>query len=224
MRKRKLADGCWRSAAKRGGRANCFAHQRPVENLKVPYRIDHECSRRSAVLYWDPLEEVETKKLILCLTFLLFFTMSAFCQDDPDTGVVALLLASSANLYPGFGIGSFGIGDQDGGYTQLVSDFIGFACLTASTFLSDIYYGGPLWFDTSSERLRIAGLLLLIPAKVFGAIRPWVYAAGKRKRRTDKAQGASTSVSFGIAPSVTPSATRLGFDIGIEVTLGYALE
>jgi hypothetical protein len=163
------------------------------------------------------------KKPVLCVAIVLLFLHPASCQEDVkyqnDLITLNMLISIGLNLGLGLGIGSFVQGDWLGGVLQLTGEIVGlsiaFSCVIQTAMPREPGEEIPAWVDP----LGNAAVLLVVGARcLWGILRPIRFADLKRSRLMNK------EVTFDIAPSITPSASRRRIGIEIGFTLRYAHE
>jgi hypothetical protein len=164
------------------------------------------------------------KKVIPCIVISMLILARA-SADEPQQpkrpgGPVAL------NVLVGFGLGSFILGDPFGGTIQGVSELVAGVMLLPAmfevgedvlSFLLFPFFGTPSISDASYYLLE-AGMVVLLAARIFGIVRPILYAA----RHNAELQG--PKVTVGIIPKVEPCAYRVSSTLGIRLELTFAVE
>ena len=156
------------------------------------------------------------KKMILCVAISLVVLSSASGQvEEPRISVNWAMLL---NIVPGFGVGSFMQGDTGFAIVQMLWEAVWWGSYiylkTWGEGGTDIFHGFQLLMAIMAPYAFCAGYT----AYMIGLVRPSVYDSKYRaKHRSDE-------VSIGIGPSITPSADRQGFHVGMELVLRYMLD
>lgn len=120
------------------------------------------------------------------------------------------------NLFVGFGIGLYVEGDTEGGTIALVGDL-----LSASVYLAGYLhsYNGALENDTDSitrgSFIMVGGLAAIIGFKIFGIVRPFIYANTYNKELS-KALNLN-SVQLSMMP-VLGDDKNLGFSLAAKLS------